>query len=109
GGPPNIIISEFLADNNNGAKDDDGQRNDWLELYNVGPLDGNLDGWFLTDTLTNLTKWRIPALALNNNNYVLIWCSAKNRTNLNAPLHTSFKLQKEAGGFLALVNPQTNI
>jgi hypothetical protein len=109
GGPPNIIISEFLASNDNGAKDDDGQRNDWLELYNVGPLDANLDGWFLTDTSTNLTKWRIPALALNNNGYVLIWCSAKNRTNLNAPLHTSFKLQKDAGGFLALVNPQTNI
>ncbi len=105
----NIVISEFLADNNNGIKDDDGQRNDWVELFNFGPLGGNLDGWFLTDSPTNLTKWRFPALALNNNNYVLIWCSAKNRTNLNFQLHTNFKLQKEAGGYLALVNARTNI
>ncbi len=105
----NVVISEFLADNNNGLKDDDGQRNDWVELLNRGPLDANLDGYFLTDSPTNLTKWRIPALALANNGYVLIWCSSKDRTNLAAPLHTSFKLQKEAGGYIALVNAQTNI
>jgi hypothetical protein len=52
---PNVIISEFQAGNDNGLRDDDGQRNDWLELYNLGPLDANLDGWFLTDSPTNLT------------------------------------------------------
>src|SRR5204863_8478276 len=32
----NVVISEFLADNNNGAKDEDGSRQDWIELYNLG-------------------------------------------------------------------------
>lgn len=105
----NVIISEFLADNDNGLRDDDGQRNDWLELLNLGPLDANLDGWFLTDSPTNLTRWRIPAVALSANNRVLIWASSKNRTNLNAPLHTNFRLGNDAGGYLALVNAQTNI
>ena len=105
----NIVLSEMMADNNNGIRDDDQQRNDWIELYNAGVLTKNLDGWFLTDSPTNLTKWRIPGVVLPNNSYVIIWASSKNRTNLTAPLHTNFKLQKEAGGYLALVNAQTNI
>ncbi len=104
----NLIISEFMADNGNGIKDDDGTRQDWLELYNAGPLDVNLDGWFLTDTATNLTKWRLPGVPLAANKYLLIWASAKDRANSSAPLHTNFKLGK-SGGYLALVNPQTNI
>ncbi|HMJ92095.1 MAG TPA: CotH kinase family protein, partial [Candidatus Acidoferrum sp.] len=108
-GGANVIISEFVADNDNGIRDDDSQRNDWIELRNLGPLDANLDGWFLTDTHTNLTKWRIPAVALANANYVLIWASSKDKTNLNAPLHTNFRLQNDAGGYVALVNAQTNI
>ena len=106
---PDVVISEFMADNSNGIKDQDGQRNDWLELYNQGALTGNLDGWFLTDNPTNLTKWRLPGLVLRNNAYVIIWCSSKDLVDLNAPLHTNFKLQKEAGGYLALVDAQTNI
>ena len=105
---PNVVISEFMADNNNGIKDDDGTRQDWLELYNLGPLDANLDGWFLTDTATNLTKWRIPGVPLSANKYLLIWASSKDRSNPSAPLHTNFKIAK-SGGFIALVNPQTNI
>jgi hypothetical protein len=108
-GNANFVISEFLADNNTGIKDEDGQRNDWVELRNLGPVDGNLDGWFLTDSPTNLTQWRIPAVSLGNGNYVIIWCSGKDRTNLNSQLHTNFKLQKDAGGYLALVDRQTNI
>jgi hypothetical protein len=106
---PNIVISEFLADNENGIKDEDGDREDWIELYNVGPLDGNLNGWFLTDTPTNLTKWRLPALVLANTRYAVIWASDKNRINLNGQLHTNFKLGNNAGGYLALVDAQTNI
>ena len=105
---PNVIISEFMADNSSGIKDDDGTRQDWLELYNVGPLDANLDGWFLTDSVTNLTKWRISAVPLNASKYLIIWASSKDRSNPSAPLHTNFKIGK-SGGSLALVNPQTNI
>jgi hypothetical protein len=109
GPKPTAVISEFMADNQHGIKDEDGQRNDWVELLNPTLIDANLEGWFLTDTATNLTKWRLPGVALRPGAYTYIWCSSKDRSNLNAPLHTNFKLQKEAGGFLALVDPQTNV
>ena len=105
---PKLVISECMADNQNGIKDEDGSRADWLEIYNPGPLAENLEGWFLTDTTNNLTKWRFPSVPMAANSYLLVWASEKNRTNPAAPLHTNFKLEK-SGEYLALVNPQTNV
>jgi len=113
---PNIIaseavISEFLADNEdliyNGreVKDEDGTRSDYIELYNPGLVEVSLNGWYLTDTSTNLTKWRIPNVVLGPNKYLLIWASEKNRANSSAPLHTNFRLSRNAGSYLALVRP----
>jgi len=105
---PNVVISEFMADNENGIRDEDGNRSDWIEILNLGPLEVNLEGWFLTDNKTNLTKWRVPSRLLLANDYLLVWASEKNRTNPATPLHTNFKLEK-GGEFLALVDPKTNI
>src|SRR6187455_849207 len=44
-----VVISEFLANNNTGLVDEDGQRSDWIELYNNGTTAENLAGWHLTD------------------------------------------------------------
>jgi len=103
-----LIISEFMADNENGIKDDDSDRSDWIEILNPGPEDANLEGWFLTDAATNLTQWRFPAVPLGANQYLLVWASQKNRTNPEASLHTNFKLDKD-GEYLALVDPDTNV
>src|SRR5262249_15431261 len=68
------------------------------------------DRWFLTQTPTDLTTWQFPSgmPTLQPGSYLLVWASAKNRTNALAPLHTNFKLDK-AGGYLALVDASTNV
>jgi hypothetical protein len=109
GPPPTLMISEFLADNEQGIRDDDGTRSDWIELYNSGAAAVDLGGWFLTDAANNLTKWRFPAVSLRANSYLLVWASSKNRTNPAAQLHTNFKLGKDGGNFLGLVSPATNV
>ena len=43
--PPGVIISEFMANNNKGIRDEDGERTDWLELFNSGYVTANLDGY----------------------------------------------------------------
>ena len=43
--PGQPIISEFLAINDTGLQDADGDRSDWIELHNPTPSDVNLDGW----------------------------------------------------------------
>ncbi len=99
-----VIISEFVASNQGGLLDEDGEASDWIEIFNSGPADVNLDGWFLTDSPANLTKWRFPAVNLAPNGFRVVFASGKNRTAIGQPLHANFQLS--AGGeYLALVKP----
>ena len=59
-----VYLSEFLADNQRGLRDDTGERPPWIELHNGSGREVNLERWFLTDDPTNLTKWRFPGVAL---------------------------------------------
>jgi len=102
-----VYVTEFLADNQRGLQDDDGERSGWIELYNGGNAPVNLAGWFLTDNPTNLTKWRFPGIVLLPDKYFVVFASAKNRTDDLAHLHTNFRLEKN-GNYLALVNAATN-
>jgi hypothetical protein len=108
---PAVVISEFLA--LNGSKqpltagellDEDGDSSDWLELYNPTDAPVDLQGWYLTDDPNDLTRWELPAVALDPGQCRMVFASGKNRDNPQGPLHTNFQL---AGGegFLALVRP----
>src|SRR5688572_21568798 len=100
----NVIITEFLAENDRGLVDEDGDEQDWIEIYNAGTNTVNLDGWYLTDAAGNLTKWRFPATNLLANQYLVVFASNKNRRTPGQPLHTSFALG-QGGEYLALVKP----
>jgi hypothetical protein len=106
--PPGLLISEFMASNQGSLNDDDGDRSDWIEIYNAGPLAEELGGWFLTDAAGDLAQWRFPSVTLLPNHYLLVFASGKDRRDPAAPLHTNFRLAKE-GEYLALVDPRTNI
>jgi hypothetical protein len=101
-------ISEFLANNERGLKDDTGERSPWIEIYNGGQSRINLSGWFLTDNPTNLTKWRLPNFVLLPDKFTVVFASGKDLSKDLTHLHANFKLSPN-GGYLALVNPSTNI
>jgi CotH kinase protein/Lamin Tail Domain/Chitobiase/beta-hexosaminidase C-terminal domain len=101
-------ISEFMADNQHGLKDDDGERSGWIEIYNAGGATLNLAGWFLTDSPTNLTKWQLPSVSLLPEKYLVVFASGKDRARDRVHLHTNFRLNAR-GGYLALVDHATNI
>ena len=95
-----VYINEFLASNSNVNQDEYGENDDWVELYNSSSSSANIGGMFVTDDLTNTTKWMIPiGTSIPGNGFLLIWCD--DQTN-QGPLHTSFKLGS-AGEDLALV------
>lgn len=92
--PGDIIISEFLASNDNGVTDDEGDHEDWIELYNTtsGPI--SLAGIYLTDNFANPTKWAFPAEAsIPAHSYIVVWAD-EDSTGID--YHASFKLS--AGG-----------
>lgn len=97
------IITEFVAVNDTGLRDEDNETEDWIEIYNNSAAVVNLGGWFLTDNADNLTKWRFPSTNLPPFGYLVVFASDKNRTN-GANLHTNFKLDG-GGQFLGLIRP----
>ena len=110
-----VGISEFMATNQNTVQDADGDSSPWIEIYNPTADDVNLNGWALTDDPNNLMQWRFPNVTIpdaadanGSDNFMVVFASGKNRANNTNELHTNFRLPVD-GGFLALVDPNTNI
>ncbi|HET6407095.1 MAG TPA: chitobiase/beta-hexosaminidase C-terminal domain-containing protein, partial [Chthoniobacteraceae bacterium] len=99
-----VFISEFLASNETGLVDEDGDRSDWIEIYNSSSTTVNLAGWRLTDDAGGLNKWVLPPVDLAPKGFLVVFASDKDRAIAGAPLHTNFKLSS-VGGYLALVRP----
>ena len=109
-----LVISELLAVNNGSApggefgdggfSDEDGDFSDWIEIHNPTHTTVDLDGWHLTDSDTNFTKWQFPDLSIAPNEYVVVFASDKDRRDAGGELHTNFKLSGR-GEYLALVHP----
>lgn len=98
------VISEFMAANSSTLADEDGAFSDWIELYNPDATPVDLGGWYLTDSLSNKTKWQIPATVVPAGGYIVVFASNKNRTDAAKTLHTNFALS--AGGeYLGLIKP----
>ena len=98
-----VIITEFMASNNGVIDDEDGESSDWIEIYNTGPALVNLDGFYLTDDQTELTKWRIPNVTIAVEDFVIVFASAKDRDDPDSELHTNFRLSA-SGDYVALID-----
>lgn len=99
-----VIISEFMAQNTRSLSDEDGDRSDWIEIFNGHTNAIDLFGWYLTDTTNNYRKWQFPQVVVPAQGHLVIFASEKNRRPLGGELHTNFKLEKE-GEYLGLVQP----
>jgi len=51
-----VIINEYSCSNMTGVTDAYGNREDWVELYNMGAAPVDLTGYYLSDKSTNLQK-----------------------------------------------------
>jgi hypothetical protein len=98
------VISEFLADNDNGLKDEDGDDEDWIEIHNPDATPVDLAGWQLSDNAAVPAKWVFPSRILPPGGYLVLFASNKNRKPASGNLHTNFKLSNE-GDYLALRSP----
>ena len=97
------LITEFMAANESTLYDEDGNSSDWIELHNPDATPVNLGGYFLTDDPGELTGWRLPEVSLPAGGYLIVFASNKDRDV--GELHTDFRLGDDAGGYLALVDP----
>ena len=90
--PPvgDIVINEFQADNETTITDQDGEYDDWIELYNNTNVAIDLSGYFLSDDQSDLTLWEFPqGTSIAANGYLIVWAD-KDLTQTG--LHADFKL-----------------
>ena len=95
-----IYIHEVLYRNAYSILDEDGDRSDFVELYNGGLETVDLNGWYMSDDPEKLTKWALPGVSLAPGAYLLVFLSGKDRSS--GELHASFSLR--AGETLVLYN-----
>lgn len=107
-GLPTLRINEILASaiNTNNAynKDEDGQLQDWIEIYNYGTNTVNLTGFGITDDKEDPFKWTFPSTNIAAGQYMVIFASEKNRRTPGKPLHLNFRLNVY-GDYLGLFSP----
>ena len=89
--PGSVVINEFLADNDSTVPDQDGEYDDWIELYNNTAQEIPLTGMFLSDDFSQPEKWIFPDTVIGANGFLIIWAD---EDGSQEGLHANFKLSK---------------
>jgi hypothetical protein len=101
-----VVINEMMASNTQTAADQDGEYDDWIELYNTSANPVDLSGWFLSDNVDNLGKYDFPdGTVIGGHGFLIVWAD---EDGSQSGLHANFKLSA-SGEQLYLVNPDTAI
>ncbi len=61
---PVVVINEFLANTDVNDPGPGGRVSDWVELYNPTGSIVSLAGWYLSDDVTDLRQWALPAVSI---------------------------------------------
>lgn len=99
-----LVINEFLAANDSVVADQDGEFEDWIELYNTSGTTIDLSGFSLSDDLTDPGKWAFPAgTTIAPDGYLIIWADQDTEQD---GLHADFRLSAN-GETLLLTDQET--
>jgi len=85
-----IRINEVLQQNRYSLIDADGDRNEWVELYNGSDEELSLGGYFLSDTEEDLFRFALPDVTIAPKGYCVVFLSGKDRTD--GEIHANFGL-----------------
>ena len=98
-----LVINEFMADNDNTIADNNGAYNDWIELYNNSSDSIFLGDYYLSDNSTTPFEWQLPAEYLDAGDFIIFWASSDTTAGI---YHTNFGLSK--GGEEIILAKNTN-
>lgn len=95
-----VLLNEVLSSNDLVSFDDEGEFDDWIELYRpagLQPAAFNLAGYYLSDNKSWLTKFQIPDSDPQNTTilsgqHLIFWCD---KDTLAGADHTNFKLSAD--------------
>ncbi|HUU17365.1 MAG TPA: lamin tail domain-containing protein [Sedimentisphaerales bacterium] len=86
-----IVLNEIMAHTNySNPLHPEYESNDWIELYNTTGTSMNLQGWYLSDDVSELRKWAIPAIDIAGYG----WISFDEVGDFHNPINNGFGLNK---------------
>lgn len=100
-----LVINEVLVKNGAVFCDEDGDCPAVLEVYNTSNATIGLQNYYLSDDLSNPSKWRLPFLDLTGQNRTIIFLSNKDRITPN--MHADFRLVEGENIYLSVINGPT--
>jgi hypothetical protein len=101
-----VFINEVMSSNGTVATDEDGDFEDWIELFNAGGEAVQLGGYGLSDRIDEPFQWILPDTVLGAGQFVVVWASGKDR-RLDGVLHANFRLSV-AGEDVILTAPDSS-
>lgn len=85
-----VAVNEIMAANGSTQADQNGQFDDWIELFNKTNATIDISGFFLSDDASNRGKWKFPqGTTIPANGYLIVWAD---EDGTQSGLHTNFKL-----------------
>jgi spore coat protein CotH len=101
---PKLYVNEFMTDNTL-YKDDAGEYEDWIELYNGEATALYIGDKYITDDAQQPNKWKLPELDLEPHSFLVLWADEDQAQDFT---HTNFKLSK-SGEFIGIYDSEDNI
>lgn len=100
-----IAINELMASNDSTVSDEQGEFDDWVELYNTTAQSISLAGYYLSDDDSELDKWPLPNVTIEPFGHVAFWLDDDEEQGEE---HANFKLSAD-GEELILINPEGTV
>lgn len=98
-----LVINEVMSSNNGVLADKNGNLYDYVEIYNGGNKDINLESYGLSDE--SEVKWVFPNVTIKSKEYLVVYLSGTKENGLYAP----FKLKSSGGETLTLFKPNGKV
>ena len=77
---------------------------DWIELYNTATASIDLNHWYLSDDISELKKWAIPAVEIAGHSYI----SFDEVTGFHNPINSGFGMNKAGEDVILSYLPGTS-
>ncbi|MEO0311976.1 MAG: hypothetical protein RIQ89_1633 [Bacteroidota bacterium] len=74
-----LILNEVTTSNQSIVADDEGDFEDYIEIFNAGTQAVSLEDYFLSDEKEHPLKYQLPSITIPANGYQTIFCSSKNK------------------------------
>ena len=99
-------VNELLATNSSCCYDEDNDYDDFIEIYIPTSSSFSVNGYYLTDYMSDPTKWSFPDLTVTDTTWMIIWADDDVE---QGEMHAGFKLNGTSGEGVYIFDSDLNL